>query len=458
MQKTHDYVRDFITIFFIQKNIIIAVSLVIIVGAVLFSLFWPPTYSASCSIILKGGVSIKNPESIEKMPAEISAMRETDLYSEIQIVKSNIVAQKTYDKLVKKGVVFYSSGKGQKLTGTSSKGALKIQSNVKVVISPRSNIIEIRLLWGNPKDARLILATLVESYFEYRSEIYKPKEAEAFFANQLYIFTRELEDKEKELLNLTVSSKTPDIDKTIAANMADAKNYGRQLIQLRQDYFDQKYHIDVLKKDLSKKGINYFTYLKNPNIADYTQRLQALVAERNKTAIIFHPESSKIKKYDRQIKKTYSAVKKEIKSFCSAEQVNLENIKKKISFLKSKIEDLSNRNMKLYKTSASTKMLMRRIDVLEDSYTTFTKRLEESKINNNYKTNTLFTVSLLTSPEASSTPFFPNKKKIVFMGILAGMVMGIATGFMVEFFNHTFKRPEDLANYADMGYMFSIPE
>ncbi|MEA2061648.1 MAG: hypothetical protein U9P10_14310 [Thermodesulfobacteriota bacterium] len=458
MQKSHDYVRDFITIFFIQKNLIITTSLVIIAGAVLFSLFWPPTYAASCSVILKGGISMKNPESIEKVPAEINAMRESDLYSEMKIIQSNIVAQNTCDELVKKGLVFTAGGDGKDKKKARKKGASKIKSSVTASISPRSNIIEISLTWENPKDAQLILDALVGHYFAYRSEIYKPKEAEAFFAEQLRIFTDELEQKEKELLNLTISSDTPDIDQTIVANMADAKNFGRQLIQLKQDYFDQKYRINLLKKDLNNDEISYFTYLENDPISDYSTRLQALVSERNKIARIFHPESSKVKRYDKQIRNTYDSIKNEVKRYYSSERAKLDNIDDKISFLENKLKTIRNRNMKLYKTSASTKMLQRRIDVLADSYTTFTKRLEEAKINNNYKTNTLFTVSLLTRPEAGGSPVFPNKQKTVFMGILAGIVAGLAAGFMVEFFDHTFKRPEDITNSSDMAYLFSIPE
>jgi uncharacterized protein involved in exopolysaccharide biosynthesis len=86
MKKSNDYVRNFFTIFFARKIIIGVVSLIIIVGAFLFALFYPPVYGAKASVILKGGVALKNQESIEKMRSEISSIGESDLFSEIEIM------------------------------------------------------------------------------------------------------------------------------------------------------------------------------------------------------------------------------------------------------------------------------------------------------------------------------------------------------------------------------------
>lgn len=113
--------------------------------------------------------------------------------------------------------------------------------------------------------------------------------------------------------------------------------------------------------------------------------------------------------------------------------------------------------MGLFEASAKSKMLERQIAVLEDSYTTFSQRLEESKISNT-QTNRLFSVSILARPEASDAPIFPDRNKVIFMGILAGIILGIAAGFLVEFFDHTFKSPEDVENNTGMVYIFSIPE
>jgi uncharacterized protein involved in exopolysaccharide biosynthesis len=183
-----------------------------------------------------------------------------------------------------------------------------------------------------------------------------------------------------------------------------------------------------------------------------------IVRQRNVAARTFHPQSKKIQNYNKQIDAAFDGFKKEVTSFLAAEKSQLENISRKMQFVEDRIKKIRNENMSLYESSVRAKMLERQIDVLEDSYTTFNKRLEEAKISNTYQTSSLFTVSLLTRPEAGRTPVYPNKRKVMLLGILGGIIFGIAAGFTLEFFNHTFKTPEDVENNTDMVYIFSIPE
>lgn len=454
MKKSNDYLRNFVTIFFVQKTVIVAVALTIIAGAFLFALLYPPIYAATCSVILKGSVSLKNPESIEQVPTDISQMRENDIYSEIEIIKSNVVAENTVDALIEKGGVLDEISTDQQRRAAVS----RMMANVLPSTNPRTDTINIQTTWDDPEKAKIILETLVNKYFDYRSEIFKPREAEAFFADQLKKFSSELENKERELFELTRTSNTPDSQLKIRNNMLNVNDLEKQLLDLKQQYFDQKYRVALMEKDLKSNDTTYFSYLGDPQINDMSSMVIEIVRQRNLAARTFHPKSKKIQNYNKQIAAAFESFKSEVGKYIASEKVKLENTTKKIEFLESRIRDIRNENMNLYEATTQGKMLARQIAVLEDSYTTFTKRLEEAKISNNYKTNNLFTVSLLTRPEAKRAPVFPNKTKVIFFGLLGGIICGIAAGFTMEFFNHTFKTPEDVENNTDMIYVFSIPE
>ena len=458
MKKSNDYVRNFVTIFFARKLVIITVALVIMGGSVLFALLYPPVYMATSSVILKGAVSLKNPESIEKTQSEIGSISETELFSEIEIILANVVAQNTADELILKGFDFGGIGG----IGTEEKKRDKaielIRSITTANLNPRSSTITIQTTWGKPEKAKTILESLLENYFEYRSEVFKPREAETFFSVQLEKFSKELQEKESELRKLAVDSQTPDSASEMQNNLLNMKNLERQLFDLKQSYYDQKFRVDLMETDIRSGEASYFSYVKDPQLQELSNLVLEIIKQRNEAGRIFHPESEKIKNYNKQIDAAMGTFKREIGKFVNAEKSELENINNKISFLMNQIKTLRDENMGLYEASTRSKMLERQIAVLEDSYTTFTKRLQEAKISNTYQTNTLFSVSLLTRPEASDTPIFPNKAKVIPMGIIAGIIMGIAVGFLMEFFNHTFKTPEDVENNTDMIYIFSIPE
>lgn len=455
MKKSNDYVRNFVTIFFARKLIIITVALVIMGGSILFALLYPPVYMATSSVILKGAVSLKNPESIEKTQSEIGSISETELFSEIEIILANVVAQNTADELIQKGFDFGGMGAEEK---KREKIIELIRTITSANLNPRSSTITIQTTWDNPEKAKNILEALLENYFKYRSEVFKPKEAETFFAVQLEKFSKELQEKENELRKLTVDSQTPDTASEMQNNLLNMKNLERQLFDLKQAYYDQKFRVDLMETDIRSGEASYFSYVKDPQLQELSNLVLEIIKQRNEAGRIFHPESEKIKNYNKQIATAMGTFKHEIGKFVNAEKSELENINNKIAFLMNQIKTLRDQNMGLYEASTRSKMLERQIAVLEDSYTTFTKRLEEAKISNTYQTNTLFSVSMLTRPEASDTPIFPNKAKVIPMGIIAGLIMGIAVGFLMEFFNHTFKTPEDVENNTDMIYIFSIPE
>lgn len=453
MQKTNDYVRNFVTIFFIRKTVITFVAAVIIFGAVLYAFLYPPVYGAACSVILKGGVSLKNPQSIEDAPVDINTMGEDDMFSEIEIIKTNVVAKKAAENLVQKGVSFGINGPEKTRV---KKLESKIRGSVAAGINPRSNTINVKTRWNNPGEAEAVLEAVMDSYFNYRSEIFQPREAEKFFADQLERFKNELEEKEQQLQKLTLKADTPAADSEIQQNLLNMKNLERQLFDLRQQYFDQKYKIDLMEKDLQSGDTSFFSYLDDPQLTDMSDMVMQIIRQRNQEAKIFHPKSEKIQNYNDRIQKAMGRFKEEVEKYISAEKTLLDNIENKIGYVKDQIQKIRKENMGLYKSSTRSKMLERQIAILEDSYTTFTKRLEEAKIGSNYNTNKLFTVSLLTEPEAGNSPVFPNKNKVILMGILGGLILGLGAGFMVEFFDHTFKTPEDVENNTDMVYIFSI--
>jgi uncharacterized protein involved in exopolysaccharide biosynthesis len=454
MKKSNDYIRNFVTIFFVQKTVIFTVALVIIGGAFLYALLYPPLYAASCSVILKGSITVKNPESIEDMPTDIAMMRENDIFSEIEIIKTNIVAERTVDALIQKGLVF-----DEIVTESDRKSAAnRIMGNLSPSINPRTDTINITVTWSDPEKARIILEVLVNEYFYYRSEIFKPREAETFFAEQLKKFSDELNQRENELMNLTMTMETPNSGVAMENNMMVLDSLEQQLLSLKQQYFDQKYKVDLMEKDIQSSDTSFFSYVNNPQLNDLSNMVMEIVRQRNIAARTFHPQSQKIQNYNKQIAAAFGQFKKEVTVFLEAEKNQLEIINQKMQFLEDRIKKIRNENMNLYESSVRAKMLERQIDVLEDSYVTFNKRLEEAKISNTYQTSSLFTVSLLTRPEAGKSPVFPNKQKVIMLGILAGIVFGIASGFTLEFFNHTFKTPEDVENNTDMVYIFSIPE
>jgi uncharacterized protein involved in exopolysaccharide biosynthesis len=125
--------------------------------------------------------------------------------------------------------------------------------------------------------------------------------------------------------------------------------------------------------------------------------------------------------------------------------------------MEARLGDIATKNILLYSNSIQLDRINRDKELLEESYNTFSKRLEEARIDNTTEANWLFWVSIVSNARASTAPVFPNKKVVIPLGVLLGFISGCTIGFLFEFFDHTFKRPEDVSNYTDLPHIYSIP-
>jgi len=117
---------------------------------------------------------------------------------------------------------------------------------------------------------------------------------------------------------------------------------------------------------------------------------------------------------------------------------------------------LQQRNQELYQGSVVNNRLSREITLLEETYLTFARRLEEARIASRTESDRLFQVSVLTQPQAGLEAVFPQKRRIIPLGLVVGFLLGCTVAFLMEFFDHTFKRPEDVETFASLPNLYSI--
>jgi len=122
------------------------------------------------------------------------------------------------------------------------------------------------------------------------------------------------------------------------------------------------------------------------------------------------------------------------------------------------VDKIKQENIKLYNTSLKMRLLQRQFKLAEESYETFLKRWNEARIDRSNVASNLFSVNIISGAKASLTPVFPDKKKVIPIGFVVALIFGITIGFLVEFFDHTFKRPEDVERFTGLQTIFSIPK
>ncbi|MFW5996979.1 MAG: GumC family protein [Lentisphaeria bacterium] len=454
MIKTQDYLREFVTILFMRKKVVTAIFLLFIAGALLIAFFWPPVFASSGSIILKRNEAMTSPQSLEDVQAELTRITEDDRYSELEMLTSNTIVKRTAQRLGEESDFFrdrFDSGKGQRRLQNT------IKTNLTAELVPQSNVIRLAFQWNEPAQAKEVLDIYLQEYLDYRSELYNPKEALSFFRQQIQKFNEQIGQRENKLLQLAQQHNLSDPTEQIKSNLLVVKNLEGTLADKKNEFKEKEAYINHIEEALKSKDYNFFTSIDNLEIGDYGQTLLGMIQEKRELLQEYTEESGKVQRMQEQIDSTHKSFREEVKQYLAGQKSNLQGIKENIERMESKINNLEQRNLELYSNMLQKDSIQREIDLLDTSYTTFGKRLEQANIKSKARTDALFNVGLLSEPATPTAPVFPQKSRVIGLGALIGLVMGITSGFLLEFFDHTFKRPEDVYNYTDMPHLCSLP-
>lgn len=450
-EKKENYLREAVFIFFAQKKVILRTTATLFLISVLIAFFWPPTYSATGSILVRGKKMEKSAEALEKEDARTMPVTMADLASEAEVLTSPAMIDRTINFLK-------SNGLYQGTPKAASRDAeihLIKEFGIKTVISPTSNVIEISYFDKNKDYAIIFLQTLMDQYTEHRMELYSPEKTETFFTGQAGKFQDELTEKERELIDMVAKSRTADPVKQIEMDLDIRSDLEKALDKLRAEAVDKKLFVDQLEKDLHARDKSFFSYIENEIINTMSSNLQDLLIERGRILRVYTKESEKIQHIDQQIKDGYAALQTEVRSYTDNERKKLEIVTTKIQMLEERINNIIAADVDLKKNAIEQQSLNREINLRQSSYETFAKRREEAKTATDKNVPSF--VSVVNRAFPSNGPVFPKKRLVIPLGILAGFLTGFSLGFMRHYFDHTFKKPTDVEIFGELDVIFSIP-
>lgn len=147
----------------------------------------------------------------------------------------------------------------------------------------------------------------------------------------------------------------------------------------------------------------------------------------------------------RQLLKRYYIVKE-----------NLDILNSKQNQLQLALDRIDERNNQLPKLQSKIAELQRKVDdarkyrdAFRSEETTVGILSERSKERTKYK--------IIEPARIPLVPFWPDRRKIIAMGVLLGLMIGGATMFLAELFDHSFKKVEDVERQLQLPVLAAIP-
>lgn len=447
--KTENYIKELLFIFFRQQRVIVWVTGITLLAALLVAFFWPPTYAATGNILVRGKKMEKSPQAIENEEIRAPGVSKEDLSSEEKILVSPNVIEQTIKWLIARKE--YPAVTGQALVNA----VYRVQGDLKTELVPASNVIEVSYRSRNARMAVTLLGALMENYIGYRTRVYNPVEAGEYFTDNAERYRQKLSAKENELLGLVRNTSVSDTKTELSNNLSVKYNLQLQLNLLQNEAIDKRSLVQHLDKMLAAGTTPLFSFIENvPAIAELSKKLQGLLVERGAVLKAYNAESDMAKLVTKHFNDTYETLRKEVQNYKDNENAKLQSIQEKIASIGERTAAIDRANVKIKEQYIAEQGIERDIAVYQSSFDAFSKRREESVAAK--ETNMPSQVSIVKRAFPSDGPVFPRKPLVILFGLLVGFINGFTLGFLIEYFDHTFKKPSDVERYTGLPVIASI--
>jgi len=455
MIRTEDYLREFILIFFSQRQIILWTTAIVFVLSMVIALFWPPTYLVNGSVLVKAKRSMRSPENLESVQLRTVIVDKEDLNAEAEILTSMEVVQTAIKNLRQRGEAYddkhLSDEDIESIAGT-------IRDSLKTVILPNSNIISAKLYGKDPGRTQAILNEIMTNYVKRRRDVFNPKGVEDFFVNQVKQYNDDLEQEELRLVKLAQESGSANAKQEISNNLTLKMELKRLLFTAHREWNEKNEFLAQIRNVLAGEGIQFYSFIENLSITHLGDQLQQLIVERGGLLRIYHQDSKQLHRIDEQVAALAQTLRLEVTSYADSIESKLSMLKQQIANLRGDIKTLEEKNLTLYKGQLNWERAQRERGLMTQTLKTFSQRLEEARIGSGTDIANLFSISILSRPRLPSSPTYPKANKVIPLGLISGFILGCCLGFITEYFDHTFKRPEDAERYTGIPTLFSIPQ
>jgi len=450
---SENYLRELLFILSVQKVLIGGVAALIFGVVLLVALFWPASYTSHAKIIVNRLAIEPSLGTLEKVNYRIETVSKNDLNSEAQMLLSEDLIAQVILQLQQEGKVFLDKKSTNK--EWLAKKVAQIKGALSVEAIPYSKVLDISFTWNGQKDPEIFLARLLEQYLLRRVEMQGYAGKSQFFVGLSNDFLGRITKANNDLAKLMEGKHVVFPSVEIKNNLDLKANLEKLLAEGDTEKIQLDSRIALIDRKLKAKDIQFFSFLENEAITQFSRQIQELFVEKAKVEGVFVSDSRAVQGVQRKLKEAYKKLQTEVSSLKNRLQARSEMIEKQRILFKRKIAILNERNQELKSAELEMASLEKQNNVLQSSFETFYKRKEEATLASNDVINQS-NVSILAHPQMPLHPTFPNNRVLVPFGFIVACLSGLVVGFLVEFFDHTFKRPEDIENVLGIKHLLSI--
>jgi len=478
--------QDYLRILYRGRWIIIISFILVMLVTVYITFTTPPEYQASATVLVESGGSMER----KIFEADPFGGQTTLITNQIEIIKSRYLAERTIQSMEASSykdsiLIFQPDEDGNHISFRSAVQWLR--DHMEVENRKDTDIIEIKFSAQTPFESAFITNQIADNYSRINIEKSQTEvfDLRKFLEDQLAIKEKELRSAEEKLREYQEEKKVANLDNESAELVTRLSNAESMLEQAQIDLngaMQRKTSIEGQLEERKSSLGDDLGGISTPYILSLQNELGQAVAERTKFIVLIESQAenpnrvnfeNQLKTYDEKIAALRQKLDEESKKLKTSGMVTdafamsqelitnlmrvdteIKSLNAKIGALKEVVGDYDNELESLPSTIIALARLQRDKKVKEETYLLMTQKLEETKITQAGKAGN---VNVLDAAIEPIFPIKPKKKLNFILGALIGIGLGIGLSFVIEYFDNTIKRVEEIERLG-LNFLGSIPE
>jgi capsular exopolysaccharide synthesis family protein len=441
----------------------------------------------------------------------VSRSRESEIISELEILKSRELSEKVVDsigpeaflkrpdeQLSVEGAARETTRKTRQEIRTAVKGprsllerldlveplnnrdkaVLGVMKNLDIEMLKNSSIISISFNAQSPELAQNVVAKVIGCYLENHIAVHQTPGSHEFFLAQSDHLRSKLVESENELRNLKDETGISSLEEQRRVILERIGTLEREIEHADSELASSKAKVEALRETLANLPetllLQETTGYTNYGADQMRDRLYELQLKEQDLLSKYTEESRPVREVRREIAEAQAVLDKEeqtrtqvtqglntahqqIQLALLTEQATLTSLRAKLDVQKRQLADAQEGLKTLNDSEVRITRLMREINIEEANYHKYSESLEQARIDHALETGKISNISVVQSATLPIKPIRPRKSLNLALGLLLGILGSIGLAFFYEYLDHSIKTPEEAKDRLQLPTFASIP-
>ena len=460
---------DIFTVLFRRKWTIIITLLTILTLVTLYTLSLKPTFRANATIqIEREGAEIVDFGSTSKPASAVDSLNDPFFRTRYEMLRGRVVAQKVIDELSLESSLnpvekpsFISKALGSIGFGGSKKSSNLPErvdytelffENLFVQAISGTHLVEIHYEARTPEEAKQVVSSIVNNFItlQIESKSETGTYAKDFLDKQILEAGEKLKNDELILVQYANDNGILGVDENQTRQVKKLENLDSALVQAEI----RRIEAESLYIQMKNAG-SVSTVLTNPVVTSLKARLVGLEGDYQEMLKTFKPNYPDMQRLQQQINAANGKLNREMGNIQRSMEADFKAAKRQEDKIRKELKDFNETMRNLQDSGVDYKNLKRNAENSNKLYNSLLQRREEIGVASQARTSSISIVEPAVMPVKK---YRPRPKINILVGLLSGLILGLAFAFLREALDKNIKSSEDLERITGLPILGMIPK